>query len=264
MTAQALVKSLSKDPVTGLAGDAAGGAAAFAVHWELIASAGANKTGPVQCTDNNDNVIHWNTTNGAYQFGIVGTPRYRIPLDGGVASSAPDSEEAAVRCVLNNNVTSNANAAENIDPLSFAFACRYWQESSGAGARTHAVFFGGLTFGHTVTYDTGGANTLKIILRHSGGPTTLTLADVPENSVLTWVFKYDGTTAFFAVYDEDGTTLIASDSVAVDLAPVNDIVTFSSGQFRPKRLAAGPFVEGAAEVSMLEQLVTDDPFSEVA
>ncbi len=246
-----------RDP---LAGPGGGGAALFAAIFELIASNGAEKTGPVQCTDNNDTLIHWNTTSGAYQFGIVGSPRYRIPLDGGVASSAPDSEEAAVRCALSNNPTSNANAAENLDPLSFTIGCRYWQESSGVFARVHGAFFGGLNFGHTVTYDTGGANTLKLILRHAGGPTTLTLNGVPENAVSTWVFRYDGVTAFFAVYGEDGTTLIDSASLVVTLTFVDDVVTLSSGQHRVKRLPAGGFIEGDALTNFLETLLTDNPF----
>lgn len=234
-----------------------GGAAAFSVVLELQAEFGAEKTGPVQCTANNDVLIHWDSLDDVYRFAVTGTHLYRNPLDGGFASSAPDSEAEGVRTASN---LSNASASENFSRNSFTAIMRFFNANAGAGTR---LLWQQWLNGPRVEYSSAGVDNL--VFTFPGVPgTAITLNPLPENQMATAVMRFDldNLTVHAAVYDEDGTTLIDSGTLAItSLTSGGDTLNFGgSGAFHLKRFAyINEFVDGDALTDLLTRILTDDP-----
>lgn len=230
-----------------------GQAAAFAAILEMQANNGAEKTGNIQCDANNDTLIHWDSQDDAYRFAVTGTHLYRKPIDGGLASSAPDSEAEGVRLSTN---LAHADACENFSRSAFTIIARTMLIAQGVGSRR---LFEVWTGGPHINYITGGDDEMNF--GFPGDPLTLVIPLVPEDQMVTAVMRYDGSTGYGAVYDEDGLTLIGSDSGAITaLNDTGDRLQFKTAAFHLKRFAyINEFVTGAKLTDLLERMLTDDP-----
>ncbi len=232
-------------------------AALFAVVFELIASAGAEKLGSVQCVDNNDALIHWDSLDDGVRMAVTATHLYRNPVDGGVASSAPDSEAEGVRLSAN---LANASACVGWSRTNFSVAIRTWISAQGAAQR---ILWEQWTSGPKVTYNSGGVDTMVFLFPGDPAP-SLTLTTIPEDQMVTVFlgFDFDNLTVHAAVYDEDGVTLIDSDSAVVtSLASTGDRLQLKSSAFHAKRaVAVNEWLPvGDKRTVLLEIMLTDDP-----
>ncbi len=249
--------ALGRSDADTLSQEPGGGATVFDIPVELIANDGAEKTGPVQCTDNNDAVIHWDSSFPAntYRFTPTGTTLYRFPMDQGVGGSGPDQDDEGVR--VNTNLT-NASAAENLTRGAFTIILRGWLAVSGAADRK---LFQMWINGPSIVYRSGGDDNMTFTVPGST-PATKIIGSIPEGQMITILMRYDGTTAFFEVLDEDGTTSLGSDSgLASGLTDSGDTVSFQAGTaFFMKRAATiNGFVDGADLDVLLAAVLTNDP-----
>lgn len=236
---------------------AGGGVAGFDIGFELIASDGAERSGNIQCDVDGDDVARLVDLSDTYIFSITGNPQYRIPVANlAFPTVAPDKFQEGFRQAGSNRVSSNGAICENINRVNFTLITRYWQESSGAAQR---LIHGLMTNTLTAEYSTGGFDELELTFVGTPGA-TLTLTGIPENQMLTVVQRYDGTTAFAACYDEDGVTLLDSDSLATTFLPSGNDMSLGSMEGRIKRVAyLNEFVSDADLPALLALILTNDP-----
>lgn len=233
---------------------AEGGPSGFAVVLELIASNGAEKSGSVQCTANNDALIHWDSLDNVYRFAKTGTTLYRFPMDQGAGGSAPDQDGEGVRL---GSFLINSSASENFDRNAFSIIIRLWLAASGAADRSLWQMWSN---GPSIVYRSAGDDTMTFTLPGSS-PVVKVLTGIPEDQMITVLMRYNGTTGFFDVYGADGVTPLDSDSgTASGLTSGGDAVSLQSSAFFIKRAAAiNGFVDGAAKDALLLGVLTDDP-----
>ena len=229
----------------------------FAVAFELIASAGAEKAGPVQCTANNDSLIHWDSLDDAIRMAVTGGHLYRLPLDGGFGSLAPDANDEGVRLATN---LSNAGACSGWSRESFTIGIRVFLTS--AGLSQHDLWEQ-WTAGPKITYNAGGTDTM--VFNFPGVPgTSITLPGIDENQLVTVLmgFDFDNLQVHAAIYGEDGTTLIDSGFLDItSLISTGNILQLQSGFFHVKRaIAIDEWLPvGAKRTDLLTRILTDDP-----